>query len=107
MAQIEFHIGNKINIKKYDGGPNLEMNLHKMVKCYLRSEDRIYVANVFKYNKPNDFTLLKLIYDANPTAKILFIANNIFRKYSQDYFYELLAFSYEPQKTKRIKRKIK
>jgi hypothetical protein len=102
MIQSNFGIEKEQKLSKYETVINMDMNLYKMIKYYLRAKDRNLVSKIFKHNKPNDHTLLKLIYEVNPTNKIIFIGQSVYRKYTINYFYDLLAYSYEPSmKNKR------
>lgn len=103
MMQNNFGIEKEQVLEKHKTIINMDMNLYKMVKYYLMSRDRNLVCEIFKHNKPNNHTLLKLIYEANPTNKIIFIAQSAYRRYKQNYFYELLAYSYEPNIKERKK----
>ena len=96
MMQSNLGIEKERALQKHKTIINMDMNLYKMVKYYLMSKDRNLVCEIFKHNKPNDHTLLKLIYEANPTNEVMYIAQSAYRKYKPNYFYELLAYSYEP-----------
>lgn len=100
MNQSSFNIEQQNEAPTYETKINMKMNLNKMIKYYLRAPNRKLVYEIFKYNKPNDYTLLKLIYEANPSNKIMYIATSVYRKYPINYFYELVAYSYEPPNKK-------
>jgi hypothetical protein len=70
------------------------MNIFELLKDYLRNSDRESVLTKLKMNKPYDEQLLSwLAMNIHPN-KIAYIDSKVKRKWSQDYFYELLAYAF-------------
>jgi len=77
-----------------DDPANYDMNIFELLKDYLRNSDRESVLTKLKMNKPYDEQLLSwLAMNIHPN-KIAYIDSKVKRKWSQDYFYELLAYAF-------------
>lgn len=77
-----------------DDPVNYDMNIFELLKDYLRNSDRESVLTKLKMNKPFDEQLLSwLAMNIHPN-KIAYIDSKVKRKWSQDYFYELLAYAF-------------
>ena len=77
-----------------DDPVNYDMNIFELLKDYLRNSDRESVLTKLKMNKPYDEQLLSwLAMNIHPN-KIAYIDSKVKRKWSQDYFYELLAYAF-------------
>ena len=74
---------------------SIEKNIFEMINLYLRSKNRDEVANVLKFNKPYDEQILSWIMSSLRTEKIAWIDSKVKRKWSSDYFYELVAFAHQ------------
>lgn len=74
---------------------SLQMDTFSLVNYFLKESDRDEVCRVLKVNKPSDTQLLNwLCVNSNPN-KLLFIDGRVRRRWSQDYFYEMLAYGYD------------
>ena len=74
---------------------SLRMDMFSLVNYFLKESDRDEVCRVLKVNKPSDTLLLNyLCINSNPN-KLLFIDGRVRRRWSQDYFYEMLAYNYD------------
>ena len=71
------------------------MDTFSLVNFFLKESDREEVCRVLKINKPSDTQILNwLCVNSNPN-KLLFIDGRVRRRWSQDYFYEMLAYAYD------------
>jgi len=74
---------------------SLQMDTFSLVNYFLKESDRDKVCRVLKVNKPSDTQILNwLCVNSNPN-KLLFIDGRVRRRWSQDYFYEMLAYGYD------------
>ena len=74
---------------------SLQMDTFSLVNYFLKEGDRDEVCRVLKVNKPSDTQILNwLCVNSNPN-KLLFIDGRVRRRWSQDYFYEMLAYGYD------------
>jgi len=72
-----------------------KMDTFSLVNFFLKESDREEVCRVLKINKPSDTQILNwLCVNSNPN-KLLFIDGRVRRRWSQDYFYEMLAYAYD------------
>ena len=72
-----------------------KMATFSLVNFFLKESDREEVCRVLKINKPSDTQILNwLCVNSNPN-KLLFIDGRVRRRWSQDYFYEMLAYAYD------------
>ena len=75
--------------KEYD------LDIFKIMMEYLKNSDREDVLEILKLNKPSDNQLLGWLGQNVHPNKLMFIDSEVKRKWSSDYFYELLAYSHE------------
>ena len=71
---------------------SLDKDTYSLVSMFLKETDRELVCELLKHNKPSDTQILSWIAENIHPNKILFIDGVVKRRWSQDYFYELLAF---------------
>jgi hypothetical protein len=81
-----------VNAESYIG--TLEKNIFEMINIYLKSKDRDAVAEMLKFNKPFDEQILAWAMSSLNTEKIAWIDAKVKRKWSSDYFFELLAYAH-------------
>jgi hypothetical protein len=72
-----------------------EMNIFELVSSYLKVNDRDLVIEQLKLNKPYDEQFITWVNYNIRNSKVLAIDNNVKRKWSQDYFWELLGYAYQ------------
>ena len=70
----------------------LDKDTYSIVMFYLKETDRDIVSEVLKHNKPPDTQILSWIVENIHPNKILFIDGVVNRRWSQKYFYEMLAY---------------
>ncbi len=75
--------------KEYD------LDIFKIMMDYLKNPDREDVLEILKINKPSDSQLLSWLGQNVHPNKLMYIDSEVKRKWSSDYFYELLAYSHE------------
>jgi len=75
--------------KEYD------LDIFKIMMEYLKNPDREDVLEILKMNKPSDIQLLSWLAQNVHPNKLMYIDSEVKRKWSSDYFYELLAYSHE------------
>ena len=74
---------------------SLQKDTFSLVSYFLKETDRDLVCKVLKVNKPSDTQIMNwLCVNSNPN-KLLFIDGRVRRRWSQDYFYEMLAYVYD------------
>ncbi len=73
---------------------SLEKDTYSLVSFFLKETDRDLVSEVLKFNKPSDTQVLSWIVENIHPNKILFIDGVVKRRWSQNYFYEMLAYSH-------------
>ena len=73
----------------------LDKPIMDIVHTYLKNPDRDAVAAMLKYNKPADTQIMTWLgININPN-KIAFIDAKVRRRWSSDYFYEMLAYAHD------------
>tara|TARA_R100001163_G_C5056344_1_gene192761 strand:+ start:1060 stop:1890 length:831 start_codon:yes stop_codon:yes gene_type:complete len=87
QIEIKSIAPNAESIKKY------EASIYDINIAYLKNKDRKEVLDLIKYNKPSDIQLISWIQPNIDVRKIAF-ADSIMRKWSMNYFYEILSYSW-------------
>ena len=72
-----------------------ELDIFSMLRDYLKNPNRDEVALKLKFNKPSDFQILSWLSANISPNKISYVDSQVKRRWSQDYFYELLAYSHD------------
>ena len=72
-----------------------EQDIFPLVRSYLLSSNRDKVAQVLKLNRPPDVQLMTWLSSNVHPNKLTFVDLNVKRRWSSDYFYELLAYSHD------------
>jgi len=73
---------------------SLEQDTYTLVSMFLKETDRDKVATVLKYNKPSDTQILSWLVENMHPNKLLFVDGVVKRRWSSNYFYEMLAYSH-------------
>tara|TARA_R100000742_G_scaffold4275_1_gene1603 strand:- start:3581 stop:4432 length:852 start_codon:yes stop_codon:yes gene_type:complete len=88
-----------LNIRKISPRSNppkeYDLDIFKIMMEYLKNPDREDVLEILKLNKPSDTQLLSWLAQNVHPNKLMYIDSEVKRKWSSDYFYELLAYSHE------------
>lgn len=72
-----------------------ELTIFELLKDYLRNPNRDEVVLKMKLNKPSDFQMLSWLSANISPNKIAYVDSQVKRRWSQDYFYELLGYSHD------------
>jgi len=72
---------------------NLDRTIYDLNVEYLKNKDRREVLDLIKHNKPADLQLISWI-QPNIDCRNIAFADNIMRRWSIDYFYEILTYSW-------------
>tara|TARA_R100000152_G_C6781951_1_gene217725 strand:- start:1174 stop:2016 length:843 start_codon:yes stop_codon:yes gene_type:complete len=85
-----------------DSPVDYDINIFEMLHDYLKNYDRDSVLTKLKLNKPYDEQFLSwLVMNMHPN-KIAYIDSKVKRKWSQDYFYELLAYAHNGKISRKV-----
>ena len=76
---------------------NYDVNIFEMLHDYMKNSDREEVLFKLKMNKPYDEQILAWLAGNIHPNKIAYLDSKVKRKWSQDYFYELLAYAHKGQ----------
>jgi hypothetical protein len=71
------------------------LTIFELLKDYLKNSNRDEVILKLKINRPSDFQMLSWLSDNISPNKIAYVDSQVKRKWSQDYFYELLGYSHD------------
>tara|TARA_R100000951_G_scaffold53180_1_gene44839 strand:+ start:9081 stop:9941 length:861 start_codon:yes stop_codon:yes gene_type:complete len=80
-----------------------EKDTYSLVQEYLKQPDRDMVAQLLVYNKPPDVQILSWLCENIHPNKLVFIDSVVKRRWSQRYFYELLAYRHNGMDFSRLK----
>jgi len=70
----------------------LDQDTYSLVSMFLKESDRDLVAKILKHNKPSDTQVLSWLVENMHPNKLLFVDGVVKRRWSQIYFYEMLAY---------------
>jgi len=73
---------------------NPEKSIIDIVGDFMRNTDRESVIKSLKHNKPADVQILTWLGMNIHPNKLVFVDGNVKRRWSSDYFYEMLAYSH-------------
>ena len=71
---------------------NYEKSIYDLNMEVLKNKERVEVLRLLKYNKPSDMQIISWVAPNVNINHIVFV-DSIMRKWSTDYFYELLTYS--------------
>lgn len=71
---------------------NTDLDTYSLVMKFLKEPDRDVVSELLKENKPSDTQILTWIVENLHPNKLLFVDGVVKRRWSQDYFYEMLSY---------------
>ena len=108
MCEVRYphHWGNRAKINYWDENlielapsciapTDWKMSDYELLNEYLKNPIREEVAHLLKWNKPYDsFFLSKIASNVN-SHKVAWVDYKVNRRWSQDYFYELLAYAFD------------
>jgi hypothetical protein len=82
---------------------SIEQDTYSLVSMYLRETDRDLIAKILKHNKPADTQILSWLVENLHPNKILFVDGVVKRRWSQNYFYEMLAYAHAGKQFGQVK----
>ena len=85
-----------------DSPKEYNLDIFSLLREYLKDEDRDAIAIKLKMNKPSDFQFMSWLSSNVHPNKIAYIDAKVKRKWSQNYFYELLAFAHNGRGSRGI-----
>ena len=77
-----------------DNPLDTEIDTYSLVMRFLKETDRELMAELLKVNKPADVQILTWLNENMHPNKLIFVDGVVKRRWSQDYFYEMLAYSH-------------
>ena len=81
---------------------NYDIDMFPMIKEYLRNPDREEVRDMLMISKPPDIQILSWIAPNVHPNKLSFIDFYVKRRWSNDYFYEMLAYSHNGRMQRKM-----
>ena len=73
---------------------NIEIDTYSLVMRFLKETDRELMVELLKVNKPADVQILTWLNENMHPNKLIFVDGVVKRRWSQDYFYEMLSYSH-------------
>jgi len=71
-----------------------EMDTYSLTMRFLKETNRDLMADLLKFNKPSDTQLLTWLVENLHPNRLIFVDGVVKRRWSQDYFYEMLSFAH-------------
>jgi len=71
-----------------------ELDTYSLVRKYLQLTDRDYMAELLLFNKPADTQILSWLIENMHPNRLIFVDGVVKRRWSQKYFYEMLAYAH-------------
>ena len=98
------HLQNEIKYLAPNSEPpfSYEKDTYSLVAEYMKNSDRDLVAKLLLYNKPADTQLMSWLNENMHPNKLLFVDGVVKRRWSQRYFYEMLAYIHAGNSYDRI-----
>ena len=72
-----------------------ERDTYSLVYDYLKETDRELVRNLLLFNKPSDTQIISWLAENMHPNRLIFVDGVVKRRWSQRYFYEMLAYAHE------------
>tara|TARA_R100001015_G_C4633542_1_gene198655 strand:+ start:455 stop:1300 length:846 start_codon:yes stop_codon:yes gene_type:complete len=72
-----------------------ERDTYKLVYEYLKQSDREVIRKLLLYNKPSDTQIITWLNENMHPHRLLFVDGVVKRRWSQRYFYEMLAYAHD------------
>ena len=73
---------------------SFELDTYSLVRKYLQLKDRDYMAELLLFNKPSDTQILSWLIENMHPNRLIFVDGVVKRRWSQRYFYEMLAYAH-------------
>ena len=72
-----------------------ERDTYSLVYDYLKETDRELVRNLLLFNKPSDTQIISWLAENMHPNRLIFVDGVVKRRWSQRYFYEMLAYAHQ------------
>lgn len=79
-----------------------ERDTYSLVNEYLRESDRDLMAKLLLFNKPSDTQIISWLAENIHPNKLIFVDGVVKRRWSQRYFYEMLAYAHSGKSFGRL-----
>lgn len=76
---------------------SLEKDMFSLVQEYLKNSNRDLIAKMLKVNRPADTQIMSWLIENMHPNRLLFVDGVVKRRWSSDYFYEMLAYNFRGQ----------
>ena len=73
---------------------SLDRDTYSIVNGFLKERNRDLVAKILLFNKPSDTQILSWLSENMHPNRLIFVDGRVKRRWSQRYFYEMLAYSH-------------
>lgn len=84
-----------VEIAPHSQAPHsFELDTYSLVRKYLQLKDRDYMAELLLFNKPSDTQILSWLIENMHPNRLIFVDGVVKRRWSQKYFYEMLAYAH-------------
>lgn len=80
-----------------------ETDVFSLIMDYLKDSDRERIMEKLKFNKPSDTQIISWLSENLHPNKLLFVDGVVKRRWSQNYFYEMLAYAHSGKQFGRPK----
>jgi len=74
---------------------SFERDVYSLINDYLRDSNRENIKEILLFNKPADTQIISWLTENLHPNKLLFIDGVVKRRWSQEYFYEMLAYTHD------------
>ena len=79
-----------------------ERDTYSLVYEYLKEPDRDKIKDLLLFNKPADTQILSWLSENMHPNRLIFVDGQVKRRWSQRYFYEMLAYAYQGNMVGRL-----
>ena len=79
-----------------------ERDTFSLVGEYIKEKDRDLMANLLKFNRPSDTQILSWLVENMHPNRLMFVDGVVKRRWSQEYFYEMLAYAHGGSNYSRV-----
>jgi len=84
-----------------------ERDTYSLVYEYLKSTDRELIRNLLLFNKPSDTQIISWLSENMHPNRLIFVDGVVKRRWSQRYFYEMLAYAHSGNLVGRLEMPIR
>ena len=73
---------------------SLQQDMFSLVREYLKNSDRDLIVKMLKINQPADTQIMSWLVENMHPNRLLFVDGVVKRRWSKDYFYEMLGYNF-------------